>query len=206
MKSELCVDTLVRGVVITNSVCKSCVVQVADRELLANLTLLEIRDFDIIFGMDWLATHYAIVDCHRKNVIFQVPGEIEFCFVGGGAYTSPRVISALQARHMLKKWCKGYLAIVRDTQQGELKLEEIPIVKEFPNVFLVDLPRLPPDKEIEFFIDLLPGFSPISKAPYRMAPSELRELKEQLQELLDKGFIRPSVFPLGCTCVICKEK
>ena len=206
MKSELCVDTLVRGVVITNSVCKSCVVQVADRELLANLTLLEIRDFDIIFGMDWLATHYAIVDCHRKNVIFQVLGEIEFCFVGGGAYTSPRVISALQARHMLKKWCKGYLAIVRDTQQGELKLEEIPIVKEFPNVFLVDLPRLPPDKEIEFFIDLLPGFSPISKAPYRMAPSELRELKEQLQELLDKGFIRPSVFPLGCTCVVCKEK
>ena len=84
MKSELCVDTLVRGVVITNSVCKSCVVQVADRELLANLTLLEIRDFDIIFGMDWLATHYAMVDCHRKKVIFQIPGEIEFCFVEVG--------------------------------------------------------------------------------------------------------------------------
>ena len=150
MKSELCVDTLVRGVVITNSVCKSCVVQVADRELLANLTLLEIRDFDIIFGMDWLAAYYAIVDCHRKKVIFQVPGEIELCFMGSGAYTSPWVISALQARRMMKKGCKAYLPTVRDTQQGELKLEDIPIVREFPDVFPKDLSGLPPDREIEF--------------------------------------------------------
>ena len=96
---------------------------------------------------------------------------------------------------MMKKWCKGYLATVRDTQQGELKLEDIPIVREFPDVFLEDLSGLPPDREIEFSIDLLPGSSPISKAPYRMAPVELRELKAQLQELLDKGFIRPSVSP-----------
>ena len=72
------------GVVVTDSVCKSCVVKIADRELLADLTLLEMRDFDIIFGMDWLVAHYAMVDCHRKNVIFQVPSEIEFCFVGTG--------------------------------------------------------------------------------------------------------------------------
>ena len=195
MESELCVDTPVRGVVVTDSVCKSCVVKIADRELLADLTLLEMRDFDIILGMDWLATHYAIVDCHRKKVIFQVPGEIEFCFVGSGAYTSPRVISALQARRMMKKGCKGYLATVRDTQQGELKLEDIPIVREFPDVFPEGLSGLPPDREIEFSIDLLPGSNPISKAPYRMAPVELKELKAQLQELLDKGFIRPSVSP-----------
>ena len=92
MESELCVDTLVGDVVVTDSVCKSCVVKIADRELLADLTLLDMRDFDIIFGMDWLAAHYAMVDCHRKKVIFQVPSEIEFCFVGSGAYTSPWVI------------------------------------------------------------------------------------------------------------------
>ncbi|XP_075663221.1 uncharacterized protein LOC142632761 [Castanea sativa] len=169
MESELCVDTPVGGVVVADSVCKACVVKIADRELLADLTLLEMRDFDIILGMDWLAAHYAIVDCHRKKVIFQVPGEIEFCFVGSGAYTSPRVISALQARRMMRKGCKGYLATVRDTQRGELKLEDILVVKEFPEVFPEDLSGLPPDREIEFSIDLLPGSSPISKAPYRMA-------------------------------------
>ena len=116
--------------------------------------------------MDWLTAHYVIVDCHRKKVIFQVPGEIEFYFVGSGACTSPRVISALQARRMMKKGCKGYLATVRDTQQGELKLEDIAIVREFPDVFPEDLLGLLPDREIEFPIDLLPGSSPISKAPY----------------------------------------
>ena len=95
MEFELFEDTLVGGVVVTDSVCKSCVVKIVDRESLADLTLLEMRDFNIIFGMNWLAAHYAIVDCLRKKVIFQVPGEIEFCFVGSGAYTSPRVISAL---------------------------------------------------------------------------------------------------------------
>ena len=177
MEFELCVDTPVGGVIVTDRVCKSCVVKIADRELLANLTLLEIRDFDIIFGMDWLAAYYAIVDCHRKKVIFQVPGEIELCFMGSGAYTSPQVISAFQARRMMKKRCKGYLAIVKDTQQGELKLEDIPIVREFPNVFPENLSRLPPDREIEFSTDLLPSSRPISKAPYRMEPAELRELK-----------------------------
>ena len=115
MESKLCVDTPVGGVVITDSVCKSYVDKIADRELLANLTLLEMWDFDIIFGMDWLAAHYGIVHCHRKKVIFQVLGKIEFCFLGSGAYTSPQVILALQAKHMMKKGCKGYMATMRDT-------------------------------------------------------------------------------------------
>ena len=107
---------------------------------------------------------------------------------------------------MMKKGCIGYLATVRDTQRGELKLEDIPIVREFPDVFPKDLSGLPPDREIEFSIDLLPGFSPISKAPYRMAPTELRELKAQLQELLDEGFIRPSVSPWGAPVLFVKKK
>ena len=206
MESELCVDTPVGGVIVTNSVCKSCVVKIAYRELLANLTLLEMQDFDIIFRMDWLATYYAIVDCHRKKVIFQVPCEIEFCFMGSRAYTSLQVISALQVRCMMKKGCKGYLATVRDTQQGELKLEDIPIVREFPDVFPKDLSGLPPNREIEFSIDLLPGSSLISKAAYRMAPAELGELKAQLQELLNKGFIKPSVSPWGAPVLFVKKK
>ena len=93
-----------------------------------------------------------------------------------------------------------------DTRKEVLKLDDIPVVREFPDVFPEDLPGIPIDREIEFSIDLLPGTSPISKAPYRMAPTELKELKEQLQELLDKGFIRPSASPWGAPVLFMKKK
>jgi hypothetical protein len=206
LEIELCVDTPVGGVVIASDICKSCVTKIADRELVADLTLLKMKDFDVILGMDWLAANYASVDCCSKKVKFQILGAMEFSFVGSGASITPCVISALQARRMLRKGCRRYLATVRDTQQDELKLENIPIVSEFPEVFPEDLPRLPPDREIEFSIDLLPGLGPISKAPYRMVPAKLKEMKEQLQELLDKGFIRPSVSPWGAPVLFVKKK
>ncbi|XP_057948245.1 uncharacterized protein LOC131143903 [Malania oleifera] len=89
----------------------------------------------------------------------------------------------------------GYLACVKETQNEGVKLEDIPVIREFSDVFPEDLPRLPPDHEVEFAIDLTPGRALISKAPYRRAPGELKELKEQLQELLDKGFIILNVRP-----------
>jgi len=82
-----------------------------------------------------------------------------------------------------------------DTTRTDIKIETIPVVNEFPNVFPKDLPGLPPDRNVEFAIDVMPGTASISKAPYRMAPAEMKELKTQLQELLDKGFIRSSVSP-----------
>ena len=93
-----------------------------------------------------------------------------------------------------------------DTRKEVLKLDDIPVVREFPDVFPEDLPGIPIDREIEFSIDLLPGTSPILKAPCRMAPTEPKELKEQLQELLDKGFIRPSASPWGSPVLFVKKK
>ncbi|RVW36739.1 Retrovirus-related Pol polyprotein from transposon 297 [Vitis vinifera] len=90
--------------------------------------------------------------------------------------------------------CQGFLADVVN-KENDLKLEDIPIVRDYPDVFPDDLPGLPPEREVEFIIDLAPGIASISKAPFRMTPLELKELKIQLQELLDKGFIRPSVSP-----------
>ena len=84
-----------------------------------------------------------------------------------------------------------------DAQVSKLKPEDIPVVNEFLDVFLEELPGLPPDREIEFSIELIPGTAPISQTPYRMAPKELKELKVQLQELIDKGYVRPSVSPWG---------
>ena len=98
------------------------------------------------------------------------------------------------------------MASVVDTKvEQKLKPEDVPVVNEFLEIFPEDLPGLLPDREIEFGIDLLPGTVPISKAPSRMALAELKELKEQLQELLDKGFIRPSFSPGGALVLFVKK-
>jgi len=83
---------------------------------------------------------------------------------------------------------------------------EIPVVCEFSDVFPEDLPGLPLDRDIEFKIDLIPGTAPISRSPYRMPSNELAELKKQLQELLEKGLIRPSSSPWGCPALFVKKK
>uniref|UniRef100_A0A2N9I829 Reverse transcriptase domain-containing protein n=1 Tax=Fagus sylvatica TaxID=28930 RepID=A0A2N9I829_FAGSY len=112
----------------------------------------------------------------------------------------------MQAKRLLRKGCKGFLAYALKSEETTLKTEDISVVKEFPDVFSEDLPGLPPEREVEFTIDLVPGIGPISKAPYRMAPAELKELKEQLQDLLDQGFIRPSASPWGAPVLFVKKK
>ncbi|XP_012442015.1 uncharacterized protein LOC105767030 [Gossypium raimondii] len=94
----------------------------------------------------------------------------------------------MSTQKYMRKGCEAYLVYVLNTEMTESKLESVPVVCEFPDVFLEELPGLPPIKEVEFAIDLLPGTAPISIAPYRIAPTELKELKAQLQELTDKGF------------------
>ncbi|GMY21279.1 Transposon Ty3-G Gag-Pol polyprotein [Fagus crenata] len=148
------------------------------------------HDFDVILGMDWLSSNHAVVDCFAKCVIFRILGQPEFYFEGERKVKLLSVISALQAKCMLRKGCIGFLAYVIDSKAKEEKLEDIPIVKEFSDVFPEDLPSLPPDREIEFSIELLPG----------------TELKLQLQDLLDKGFVRPSVSPWGAPVLFVKKK
>ena len=101
--------------------------------------------------------------------------------------------------------CAGYLARVIDvTKAAKPKRQDIPVMRDFIDVFPEDLPGLPPDREVEFNIELITGTAPISKAPYRMAPTELKELETQLQDLLDKGFIRLSHSP-GERCLVNQE-
>ena len=114
------------------------------------------------------------------------------------------VISALRANSLLKKGCQGFLANVV-SNENEVRLEDIPIIRDFSDVFPNILPRLPPDRKVEFTIDLVLGTIPISKAPYWMAPIEFKELKVQFQELLDKCFIRPSVSPKGAPILFVKK-
>ncbi|GKV34371.1 hypothetical protein SLEP1_g42748 [Rubroshorea leprosula] len=203
---ELHVDTPLGGVMTTRDVCRTVDTYVDGRQLSARLFVLDISDFDIILGMDWLSEHFASIDCHRKWVIFNIPGEPEFSFQGSGSFAPPVVVSALQAQKYLVNGCQGFLVSVTDASSVTSRLEDIPVVREFPDVFPEDLPGLPPDREVEFAIDLVPGTGPVSKAPYRMAPAELKELKVQLEELLEKGFIRPSVSPWGAPMLFVKKK
>ena len=148
-----------------------------------------------MLGMDWLSKHRATLDCYKKEVRSVRPDEPGMIFRGIRREIAPSLINAMTALKMLWKGCQGYLAFVVDRRQEGTWLEDIPMVKEFPDVFTDDISGLPSDRAIEFVIELIPGTEPISIPPYRMAPSELKELKAQLEELLSKGFIRPSTSP-----------
>ena len=116
------------------------------------------------------------------------------------------VISVMQARQLLRKGCEAFLALVLDSKRGQIELENILVVKDFPDVFPKELPGIPHVREMDLSIEILPGTAPTSKAPYKMAPTELKDLKIRLQELLDKGFIRPSVSLWGELVLFVKKK
>ena len=143
------------------------------REMPVDLVLLNLQDFDVILRMDWSASYHASVDCFRKNVIFSIPGQLEFNFERKHIDIPLCMISALRASSLLRKGCQGFLAYVV-SNESDLKFEDIPVVRDFPDVFPDELSGLPPEMEVEFTIDLVLGTTPISKTPYRMAPVELK--------------------------------
>ncbi|GJY31821.1 putative reverse transcriptase domain-containing protein [Tanacetum coccineum] len=172
----------------------------------ANLLPIHMFDFDVILGMDWLASHRATLDCYARTMIFGNVRQPEFVYHGSSPLKSVKLISAMKARTLISHGCQGFLASVMDTSLESPNIENLSVVREFADVFPDELPGLPPAREIEFGIELIPGAEPISKAPYRMAPVELKELKEQLQEMLENGFIRPSVSPWGAPVLFVKKK
>ena len=141
-----------------------------------------------------------------KRVTLRTPNEDEVTFIGERSNHLSNVISATTARIMVRKGCEAYLAYVIDTVKARPSVSDIPTVSDFSVVFPEELPGLPPHREIEFAIDVVPGAPPASITPYRMAPLELKELKLKLQELLEKGFIRPSVSPWGAPVLFVKKK
>ena len=135
----------------------------------ANLILIDLKGLDVILGMDWLASNYASMGCFRKEVIFRRPGLPVVVFYGERRRAPSGLISAISARCLLQKGCKGYLDHVVDTRSSEVRFEDVPVVRNFLGVFPDDLLGLPSEREIDFPIDLVPGIAPISLPPYRMA-------------------------------------
>ena len=154
--------------------------------------------------MDWLASNGAQIDCEGKKIKLRNPkgGEVVF----KGQRQTRKFLTMAQTKKLLQQGCEAYLAHVVDTKCKTPEIGDIAVVNEFEDVFPKDRPGLPPDREIEFAIDLAPGTAPVSKAPYCLAPVKMKELASQLQEQLDKGMIRPSVSPWGAPVLFVKKK
>ncbi|KND56555.1 hypothetical protein BVER_03567 [Candidatus Burkholderia verschuerenii] len=176
----------------TDRVCKNCEVSIKGKIFHVDLILLPVRGYEVILGMDWLSRHYAQINCRTKEICFTIPVETILQYTLKPLVGTPEMISGEKARKLIFKGATGFLARLSDQYKDKQSVDQVEVVKEFVDVFPETLSSAPPDRELEFTIDLVPGVEPISKTSYRMAPAELQELKTQLQELLSQGFIRPS--------------
>ncbi|XP_071917097.1 uncharacterized protein [Coffea arabica] len=145
---------------------------------------LAIKGYDVILGMDWLVRYHAQLNCKMKTVELCIPEEAILKLDVSGRLASSALISGIRVRKILSKGAQGSLAFLINIPNDTVRLEDMPVVKKYPDVFLEELESLPPEREIAFKIDLTPGVTPISKTPYRMALAELKELKLQLLDLL----------------------
>ncbi|GJZ41742.1 putative reverse transcriptase domain-containing protein [Tanacetum coccineum] len=171
-----------------NTILRGCTLNILNYPFNINLMPLELGIFNAIIGMDWLAKYQEIIVCAEK--IVRIPWGNETLIVHGdgsnrGHEARLHIISYSKTQEYMLKGCPVFLAHVTTKE---------------------DLPGLPPTRQVEFQIDLVPGAAPVARAPYRLAPSEMKELSEQLKELSDKGFIRPSSSPWGAPVLFVKKK
>ncbi|WMV32715.1 hypothetical protein MTR67_026100 [Solanum verrucosum] len=145
-----------------------------------DLAHLDMKDFDIILGMAWLSSYYALLNCNTKSMNLEIPSREKFEWERVYKPKPAKVISFIRARKLVGKGCLAYLAHIRDVDVEFPSIDSIHVVSEFKEVFPTNLHCMPPDRDINFCIDLEPGTRPISIPPYRMAPVELRELKDQI--------------------------
>jgi hypothetical protein len=158
-------------------------VQLGNKTVQSNLIVIGLEGMDVIVGMDCMTRHKVVLDISGRVIAINSPT------IGHTTLYLPFKDGADPC---------AYVTITSH-------LDEIPVVCEYPDVFPDELPGMPPDRDVEFVIELQPGTAPISKRPYRMPPKELAELKTQLQELLDKGYIRPSSSPWGYPTLFVKK-
>jgi hypothetical protein len=172
------------GQIFTKEVAFNVLVTLAGQDFPTNMIILKGQDIDVILGMNWLAQHKAILNTDLRTIRL--------------SYGHEEVLLSIPVAIPAKPFGRVYEAIIPEIQDN-------PVVCEFPDVFPEDLPGLPLERDVEFVIELKPGTAPISRRSYRMHPNELAELKTQLQDLLEKGYIRPSSSPWGCPAIFVKK-
>nr|GEZ76441.1 putative reverse transcriptase domain-containing protein [Tanacetum cinerariifolium] len=195
----------------TNIVLKGCTLGLSRHPFNIDLMPVELGSFDVIIGMDWLAKYHALIVCNEKVV--HIPYGYEVLIIRGDNCDDEsklNIISYTKTQKYIQKGCHVYLTQVTskkvEDKSEEKRLEDVSIVQEFSKVFPEDLPGLLPARQVEFQINLVPGASLVARAPYRLAPAEMQELSTKLQELSDRGFIRPSSSPWGAPILFVKKK
>ncbi|KAJ0548297.1 putative nucleotidyltransferase, Ribonuclease H [Helianthus annuus] len=166
---------------------------------------MNLAGFDIVLGMDWLIANKASILCDQKSVHVNSPKGEKITIKGDKLTRSTKFISVMKTASYARKGSLVHMISIIIITKGK-ELKDIPVVSQFSDVFPEELPGLPPDKEVELRIHLLPGTAPIAKAPYRFAPAEMQKLKKQLDELLEKGFIQPSSSRRGAPILFVKKK
>ena len=156
--------------VIMNRTYRDCPIRIREYELSGDLIELSFREFDVILGIDWLSRNQVVVDCRMKRVDLRTSSGEEVTFIGERSNHLSNVISTVTPITMVRKGCEAYLAYVIDTRKVKPSLSNIPTVCDYLDVFPEELPRLPPQRGIEFAIDVVPGATSASITPYRMAP------------------------------------
>nr|GEX39646.1 putative reverse transcriptase domain-containing protein [Tanacetum cinerariifolium] len=196
-----------------NTLIQGCTLNFLNHPFNIELMPVEMGSFNVIIGMDWLVKYHDVIVCDEKLV--RVPFGDEILIFHGdrsnnGHETWLNIILCTKIQRYLLKGCPIFLAHVTtkeaEGKSKEKRLDDVPIVQDFLEVFPEDLPGILPTRQVEFQIDLVPGVAHVARAPYRLAPSEMKELLDQLKELVDKGFIRPNSSPWGALVLFVKKK
>ncbi|GJV68802.1 putative reverse transcriptase domain-containing protein [Tanacetum coccineum] len=182
----------------TTTILRGCTLNLQNHLFKIDLLPIELESFDVIIRIDWMAEHRAEVVCYEKYI--RVPYGNDMLIIPGERSrvkneSRLEVISSIRTQKYIDQGCQVFLIQMMKKEETEIlerRIKDVPVVRDFPEVFPEDLPELPPTHQVEFHIELIPGDAPVARAPYRLAPVEMKELAEQLKELSDKGFIRPS--------------
>ncbi|XP_050915463.1 uncharacterized protein LOC127130513 [Lathyrus oleraceus] len=183
LSPPMVVTTAMDDMVETPLICENCSLSVNGRIFQIDLICLPLKKVDVVLGMDWLSANLVFIGCEEKLIIIQsseaTPKDVLTTILEG----------MVGMVNFLFENEKSVLLVLTKESSDNLSVTQIPVVCEFSEVFLEDVSSLPPEREVEFSIDLIPRTAPISVSLYHMAPLELRELKNQLEELLGKHFI-----------------
>ena len=183
-------------------ICRGCELEISRILLIVDLRVIDMSEFDVILGMDWMTAYMVVIDCECRRVTAYTQDGTRVVFQGNKHEIFPQIVYESRCQGQLAGW------LVSLTLEDEARPDsDLPrVVCEYEDVFPDELPRLPPQRVVDFGIELHYSTSPISMTPHRMAPVELQELRVQLQELLDKGFIRPSTSSWGAPILFAKNK
>ena len=171
--------------------CGERILEIGTHKFPTHLVILPSQGLDVILGMDWMTAYRGVIDCANRSITLTTPEGKKI-----------RYKPQLEPKDIRLNYLKG----VRLNHLKEVSLDQVSVVREYPDVFPDELPGMPPDRDVEFLIDLIPGTGPIAKRPYPMSTDELKELKKQLEEQLGKGFIRESSSPWGAPVLFVEKK